>query len=123
MGTMPTAKMPALRPERIVRALVACGLVVKRQRGSHTVLSKPGLRRPVIVAMHGRELPQGHDAYAGSSSAALSSSIAAVDRASHALNSFSPRSFAKSSVPSEMTTYTSTYNDIRRYSRQHCSKL
>ncbi len=54
---MPTAKMPALRPDRIVRALVACGLVVKRQRGSHAVLTKPGLPRPVVVAMHNRELP------------------------------------------------------------------
>ncbi len=54
---MPTTKMPALRPERIVRALVACGLVVKRQRGSHVVLTKPGLPRPAVVAMHNRELP------------------------------------------------------------------
>ena len=51
--------MPALRPERIVRALVACGLVIKRQRGSHVVLTRPGLRRPVIVGMHNRELPPG----------------------------------------------------------------
>lgn len=59
--------------------------------------------------------------YAGISSAAFNSSIAATDRRSQALNSVSPRSFAKSSVPSEMTTYTSTYSAMRRYSRQHCS--
>lgn len=56
---MPTTRFPALRPERIVRALLACGLTVKRQRGSHVVLTKPGLRRPVVVAMHNRELPPG----------------------------------------------------------------
>jgi predicted RNA binding protein YcfA (HicA-like mRNA interferase family) len=49
--------VPALRPNRIVRALEACGLTVKRQTGSHIILTKPSLRRPVVVAMHGRELP------------------------------------------------------------------
>jgi predicted RNA binding protein YcfA (HicA-like mRNA interferase family) len=49
--------MPALRPDRIFRALVACGLVVKRPRGSHVVLTKPGLDRPAVVAMHNHELP------------------------------------------------------------------
>jgi predicted RNA binding protein YcfA (HicA-like mRNA interferase family) len=51
--------MPALRAERIVRALEACGFVVTRQRGSHVVLTKPGLRRPVVVARRNRELPPG----------------------------------------------------------------
>jgi predicted RNA binding protein YcfA (HicA-like mRNA interferase family) len=56
---MPVIRMPALRPERIVRALEACGLVVVRERGSHVVLTKAGLGRPVVVAMHNRELPPG----------------------------------------------------------------
>ena len=55
---MPATRMPAIRPDRIVRAM-ACGLVVKRQRGSHVVLTKPRLPRPVVVAMHNRELPPG----------------------------------------------------------------
>jgi predicted RNA binding protein YcfA (HicA-like mRNA interferase family) len=54
---MPRAKLPALRSERIVRSLVACGLTIIRQRGSHVVLMKPGLRRPVVVPQHKRELP------------------------------------------------------------------
>ena len=32
---------------------------MKRQRGSHVVLTKPGLPRPVVVAMHNGELPPG----------------------------------------------------------------
>jgi len=40
-----------------VRALERCGLVVKRQSGSHVILTKPGLRRPVVVARHKVELP------------------------------------------------------------------
>jgi predicted RNA binding protein YcfA (HicA-like mRNA interferase family) len=49
--------VPALRPQRIIRALERCGLTVKRQTGSHVILTKPGLRRPVPVAMHAGELP------------------------------------------------------------------
>jgi predicted RNA binding protein YcfA (HicA-like mRNA interferase family) len=53
------SRLPALRPERIVRALQGCGLVIKRQTGSHVILVKVGLQRPVVVAMHQRELPRG----------------------------------------------------------------
>jgi len=45
-----------MHPERVVRALEACGLHVERQRGSQVILSKPGLARPVVVVRHGREL-------------------------------------------------------------------
>ena len=40
-----------------MRALLRCGLTVKRQTGSHVILTKPGLDRPVVVARHNRELP------------------------------------------------------------------
>jgi predicted RNA binding protein YcfA (HicA-like mRNA interferase family) len=49
-------RLPALKPDRIVRALEACGLEVVRQRGSHASLWKAGLRRPVVIARHNREL-------------------------------------------------------------------
>jgi predicted RNA binding protein YcfA (HicA-like mRNA interferase family) len=32
---------------------------VKRQTGSHVILFKPGLRRPIVVPQHSRELPPG----------------------------------------------------------------
>jgi predicted RNA binding protein YcfA (HicA-like mRNA interferase family) len=54
---MSSPKLPALRSERVVRSLVACGLTVVRQRGSHVILTKPGLQRPVVVPQHRRELP------------------------------------------------------------------
>jgi predicted RNA binding protein YcfA (HicA-like mRNA interferase family) len=57
---MPTGKLPSAKSDHVVRALVACGLTIVRQRGSHVVLTKPGLQRPVIVAQHRRELPPGH---------------------------------------------------------------
>jgi len=52
-------RLPALRPDRIIRALERCGFAVDHQTGSHAFLIKPGLRRPVIVARHRRELPPG----------------------------------------------------------------
>ncbi|MBI5289591.1 MAG: type II toxin-antitoxin system HicA family toxin [Chloroflexi bacterium] len=51
------SKLPALRPARIIRALESCGLRIIRQRGSHVVLWKEGLARPVIIAQHTKELP------------------------------------------------------------------
>jgi predicted RNA binding protein YcfA (HicA-like mRNA interferase family) len=53
---MPPDRIPASQPRRVVAALEACGLVIKRQSGSHIMLTRAGLRRPVVVAMHGREL-------------------------------------------------------------------
>ena len=49
-------KLPSAKPDRVIRALEACGLRQIRQTGSHTIFTKPGLRRPVVVARHRREL-------------------------------------------------------------------
>jgi|FLYL01.1.fsa_nt_gi predicted RNA binding protein YcfA (HicA-like mRNA interferase family) len=51
--------VPALRAPQIVRALERAGFEVRRQTGSHVILSKAGLRRPIVVPMHRRELPPG----------------------------------------------------------------
>jgi predicted RNA binding protein YcfA (HicA-like mRNA interferase family) len=56
---MSTTRLPALRPERIIRALVACGFEIRRQSGSHVILTRSGLDRPVVVALRKRELPPG----------------------------------------------------------------
>ena len=50
------AKIPALRTDRVVRALEACGFQRVRQRGSHLPLERPNRPTPVIIAMHKREL-------------------------------------------------------------------
>src|SRR3990172_412323 len=52
-------QVPALRAARIIAALERAGLVVKRQTGSHVILVREGLRRPIVVPMHRRELPPG----------------------------------------------------------------
>jgi predicted RNA binding protein YcfA (HicA-like mRNA interferase family) len=51
-------RLPALRASVIVKALERAGFVVKRQTGSHVILTRAGLRRPVVVPMHRRELPR-----------------------------------------------------------------
>ncbi|MHB8377731.1 MAG: type II toxin-antitoxin system HicA family toxin [Dehalococcoidia bacterium] len=52
-------RLPVLRPPRIIAALVRCGLVIDHQTGSHVVLYKDGLRRPMSVPNHSRDLPPG----------------------------------------------------------------
>lgn len=52
-------KLPSLRASQIIGALERLGLEVKRQTGSHVILTKEGLRRPVVIPMHRRELPPG----------------------------------------------------------------
>jgi len=51
-------QLPALRASQIVSALERAGFVVK-QTGSHVILTRSGLRRPIVVPMHRRELPRG----------------------------------------------------------------
>ncbi|MDP3768052.1 MAG: type II toxin-antitoxin system HicA family toxin [Dehalococcoidia bacterium] len=43
----------------MVRALERAGFVAGRPTGSHVILTRAGLKRPVVVPMHRRELPRG----------------------------------------------------------------
>jgi len=52
-------RLPAVRPQEIVRSLERAGFTVKRQTGSHVILTRSGLKRPVVVPMHRRALPPG----------------------------------------------------------------
>jgi predicted RNA binding protein YcfA (HicA-like mRNA interferase family) len=49
-------RVPALRPQRIIDTLLKCGLSLRRQTGGHVVIGRPGLRRPVIIGRHDKEL-------------------------------------------------------------------
>ena len=51
-------RLPALRASVIVKVLERAGFVVKRQTGGHVILTRLGLRRPVVVPVHRRELPR-----------------------------------------------------------------
>ncbi len=51
-------KLPALKPKKVVKALLKHGFVVKRQTGSHIrLIHSDG--RATTVAMHNRDLPKG----------------------------------------------------------------
>lgn len=52
-------KLPAVRPSEIIGALERLGFTAKRQTGSHVILTREGLRRPIVVPMHRRALPPG----------------------------------------------------------------
>ncbi len=48
-----------LKPREVVAALERAGFVNRRQTGSHIVLYKEGLKRPITVPMHPKDLPVG----------------------------------------------------------------
>jgi len=52
-------ELPALKPVEVVKALERAGFVVKRQTGSHVIMYKAELRRPISIPQHLRDLPKG----------------------------------------------------------------
>jgi predicted RNA binding protein YcfA (HicA-like mRNA interferase family) len=52
-------KIPSLKPKEIARILEKTGFILKRTTGSHYIYYKKGLRRPVTVPFHARNLPPG----------------------------------------------------------------
>ncbi|OGO15582.1 MAG: hypothetical protein A2Z02_05785 [Chloroflexi bacterium RBG_16_48_7] len=51
-----TQKMPSLKPSEIIRALEKAGYRVVRHTGSHAILWKEGITRPIPVPVHPGEL-------------------------------------------------------------------
>jgi predicted RNA binding protein YcfA (HicA-like mRNA interferase family) len=54
-----TQRLPALRPQQVVRALERAGWQVHRQRGSHVSMRKEGVPFLITVPLHRRDLPRG----------------------------------------------------------------
>ena len=54
-----SAKLPVLKPGEVISALEKAGFSIKRQTGSHAVLYKPDIRRPVTVPVHSGDIPSG----------------------------------------------------------------
>ena len=52
-------RLPAVRPQEVVRALERAGWQVQRQRGSHLSMKKEGSRFLITVPMHQRDIPRG----------------------------------------------------------------
>lgn len=52
MGAYDTVKV-----SKLLKLLKAYGFEKKRQKGSHISFSKPGIARPIVLALHGKEVP------------------------------------------------------------------
>ena len=52
-------ELPVLKPREVVSALERAGFEVRRQTGSHVIMYKSGIRRPISVSQHPGDLPKG----------------------------------------------------------------
>jgi predicted RNA binding protein YcfA (HicA-like mRNA interferase family) len=52
-------ELPALKPVEVVKALEKAGFQIKRQTGSHIIMFKADLKRPLTIPLHTKDLPKG----------------------------------------------------------------
>jgi predicted RNA binding protein YcfA (HicA-like mRNA interferase family) len=52
-------ELPSLKPKEVIVALERAGFEMRRQTGSHVILYKPGLRRPLSIPIHTQDMPRG----------------------------------------------------------------
>ena len=52
-------RVRSLRPREMIRALERAGFQVSRQRGSHAILLREGMPRPISVPVHPGHLKRG----------------------------------------------------------------
>jgi len=52
-------KLPAVRPQEVVRALEQAGWKVHRRRGSHVSMYREGVAYVITVPLHRRDMPKG----------------------------------------------------------------
>lgn len=52
-------ELPVLKPREVVAALEKAGFIKKRQTGSHLIMYKSDIRRPISIPQHPGDLPKG----------------------------------------------------------------
>jgi len=52
-------RLPVINSRELIAVLEKAGFEIKRQTGSHVILYKVSLRRPVSVPQHSGDLPSG----------------------------------------------------------------
>ncbi len=52
-------KLPSIRPSKVKQALERDGWRESRWNGSHLIMTKTGMKFPVPVPMHGKDMPKG----------------------------------------------------------------
>lgn len=51
--------LPSFKPRELARILEKAGFILKRTTGSHYIYYKKGVRRPVSIPFHAKNLPAG----------------------------------------------------------------
>ena len=51
-----TDKLPILKPAEMIKALEKAGFIIVRTTGSHVIMWKEGLLRPIPIPLHSKEL-------------------------------------------------------------------
>ena len=52
-------ELPVLTSRQVLAALEKAGFEVRRQTGSHMIIYKSGIRHPISIPQHPRDLPKG----------------------------------------------------------------
>jgi len=52
-------ELPVLKPREVIIALEKAGFEARRQTGSHVIMYKSGIRRPISIPQHPGDLPRG----------------------------------------------------------------
>lgn len=56
----PRRKIVPIRYKKLVRVFELAGFVVARTRGDHIAMTRPGVRRPLIIKTSPRKMPVAH---------------------------------------------------------------
>lgn len=51
--------LPVMKPREVIAALEKAGFELRRETGSHIIVYKPGVRRPISMPQHLKDLPKG----------------------------------------------------------------
>ena len=51
--------LPVLTPKQVISVLEKAGFEVRRQTGSHVIMYKSGIRHPISIPQHPKDLPKG----------------------------------------------------------------
>jgi len=52
-------ELPVLKPREVVIGLERAGFEARRRTGSHVIMYKSGIRRPISIPQHPGDLPRG----------------------------------------------------------------
>ena len=53
-------RITPISPERLIRIFERDGFKIARRRGDHVMMTKPGVKRPVVIVVGQGEVPVAH---------------------------------------------------------------